>query len=506
MDPSQIKRQGSIVLNDIVEYYSSLDDLPPGHSVKPGHLSPLVSHHVPEDPESLETIRHDIKNTIIPGIVHWQSPNFYGWYPLSSSVPSILADMYMSMLNIAPFSWLCSPTAAELEPIVMDAMGRLIGLDKRFLSNPGQNNKGSGGGAIQGGASESALVVMIAAREKAIAHQLSTIALNLGEEEKEDAADSIRIKLVAYCSDQTHSSIEKAAKIVGCKIYIVPTIDGDFSLTKKGLTQAVGKDIARGRIPFFVCATFGTTNTASIDDIPGIADVCEQHRMWLHVDAAYAGAALVCPEFRPLAAGIDRVDSFMFNPYKWMLTSVSCSCMWVANSKDITSALSIHREYLPTASSSSGEAVRDNHNWKLQLGQPFRALKLWMVLRMHGAAFIRQHIRQKVELAQWLASRLQEDRRFELVAPVVFGLVVFRIAPAAVLPASAAAGYSADDATTDLATRIYKDGRVFLLPTRLYGRPAIRVAIGATMCTQKHVAFLLSVIQQLTSEIITQEE
>ncbi|KAJ2608614.1 hypothetical protein GGF44_006364, partial [Coemansia sp. RSA 1694] len=236
------------------------------------------------------------------------------------------------------------------------------------------------------------------------------------------------------------------------------------------LEQAVSEDIAKGRIPFFACATFGTTNTASIDDLSGIADICEQHRIWMHVDATYAGAALACPEFRPLAVGIDRADSLMFNPYKWMLTSACCGCMWVADSRAITSALSVQSAYLPTVNNGN-ELARENRFWKLQLGQPFRALKLWFVLRMHGATGICQHIRQKVQIAQWLGSRLGEDKRFEVVVPVVFGLVVFRVAPTAVLAISAATSYSADDATRDLAARINED-----------------------------------VIQQLTSEIIAQKE
>ncbi|KAJ2460670.1 hypothetical protein GGF42_000697 [Coemansia sp. RSA 2424] len=470
MDPEQIKCQGMKVLDDMAEYYGNLNNTPPKYSVEPGYLYSLIAHSVPEEPESFEAVQRDVKDTIMLGITHSQSPNFYAWCPLNNSVPSILGDMYASMLNVIPFSWMCSPAAAELEVVVMDALGRLIGLSERFLSLPGQRSKGFGGGAIQGGASESVLVAMIAAREKAIARQLDILGVTASEEEEEEAADSVRIKLVAYCSDQTHSCVNKAAKIIGCKIHVVPTIDGDFRLTKASLGQAVSEDIAKGRIPFFACATFGTTNTASIDDLSGIADICEQHRIWMHVDATYAGAALACPEFRLLAVGIDRADSLMFNPYKWMLTSACCGCMWVADSRDITSALSVQSAYLPTVDDGD-ELARENHFWKLQLGQPFRALKLWFVLRMYGATGIRQHIRQKVQIAQWLGSRLGEDKRFEVVVPVVFGLVVFRVAPTAVLAISAATGYSADDATRDLAARINED-----------------------------------VIQQLTSEIIAQKE
>ncbi|KAJ2323683.1 hypothetical protein GGH92_010853, partial [Coemansia sp. RSA 2673] len=304
-------------------------------NVKPGHLYSLIPHAVPDEPETLEAIQSDLKNKIMPGITHWQSPNFYGWVPFNNSVPSIIGEI------------------------------------DRFLALPGQKSNQYGGGSIHGGASDSVLAILAAARDKTIARLTDNIDLDL----KEAAADSVRNKLVAYCSDQTHSSVEKAVRVVGCKTHTVPTIEGDFRLTKENLALAVEQDIAKGLIPFFVGSSFGTTNTGMVDDLQGVADVCEQRQIWMHVDGAYGGAALSCPEFRPLAAGLERADSFVFNPYKWMLTSIQCSCMWVADSRDLTRALSIERGYLPDMRGGS-EDVKEYRHWRIQLSQPFRALKL----------------------------------------------------------------------------------------------------------------------------------
>ncbi|KAJ2482758.1 hypothetical protein EV174_003121 [Coemansia sp. RSA 2320] len=468
MDTEQLRRQGKIVLEEMAKYYDNIEGIPLMATAKPGHLYSLIPHTIPDEPESLEMIQRSLKEKIMPGIAHWQSPNFYGWIPLNNSVPSIISEMYTATLNIAPVSWIASPAATELETIVMDAVGN-----------------------------DSILALMLAARDKIIARLTGNIDLDL----KEAAADSVRNKLVAYCSDQTHCSAEKTARIIGCKTHTVPTAEGDFRLTKENLALAVKQYIAKGLIPFFVGSSFGTTNTATVDDLQGVADVCEQRQIWMHVDGAYGGAALACPEFRPLAAGLERADSFVFNPYKWMLTSIQCSCMWVADSRDLTRALSIERGYLPDMRGCS-EDVKEYRHWRIQLSQPFRALKLWFVLRMHGAVGIRQHIRQKVELAQWLGHQLEQDGRFELVAPVVLSIVAFRIRSTAMLAVTTASGYTSDDATRDLAARINEDGRAFLLPTLLAGRPAIRVPIGATMCSQKHISMLLSIIQQLTGNII----
>ncbi|KAJ1931644.1 hypothetical protein EC988_009720, partial [Linderina pennispora] len=228
---------------------------------------------------------------------------------------------------------------------------------------------------------------------------------------------------------QTHSAAQKAANLIDCQINVIQTAS-DFRLTKELLANAIAKDKQKGLIPFYVCATFGTTNTTAIDDLPGIADVAEAEGLWNHIDGAYAGAALTCPEFQPLAKGIERCDSFNFNPHKWMLCNHSCCAMWVADSTHLVNAMAIQREYLPKVKKDKG-FVKDYRDWQLPLGRPFRAMKLWFVLRMFGAEGIRKHIRKDVDNAKWLSEELVSDGRFELVVPVVFGLVVFRLKPSA---------------------------------------------------------------------------
>ncbi|KAJ2764399.1 hypothetical protein IWQ57_005182, partial [Coemansia nantahalensis] len=488
MDVSEFRRRGKEAVDAIADYYESMADAAPLPTVEPGYLYKLVPREAPEEPEPFDDIIKDMETKIMPGVTHWQSGNFFGWYPCNSSFPGILGEMYSAMFNVVGFSWLSCPAATELETVVMDWLGRLLGLDSRFLSIKEDGTEGRGGGVIQGSASEAHVVAIIAAREMALAR--------LRAQGVRDA-NQMGAKMVAYFSDQTHSSGEKAAAIVGCKTRAVAS-DSAFRLTKEALAAAVEEDRRAGLIPFFVCGTFGTTNTAAIDDLPGIADVAGAEQLWFHVDAAYAGAALACPEFRPLARGVERADSFNFNAHKWMLTNFDCSAMWVADSTHMVNALSIHREYLPRTKGST-TFTKDYRDWQVPLGRRFRALKLWFVLRTYGAAGIRAHIRRHVEWAKWLEAQLLADGRFEMVTPVVFGLAVFRIRPAA-LPAPTED--AANRANAELARRINADRRVFLLGTKLRGMDVLRPAIGSSHGTKANVELLLAVILEFASVVV----
>ncbi|KAJ2512023.1 hypothetical protein H4217_007093 [Coemansia sp. RSA 1939] len=491
MDASEFRKRGKEMVDIIADYYESLGQQPPKSAVSPGYLYKLIPHEAPDEPEAFEAIRDDIESKIMPGMTHWQSGNFFGWYPSNFSFPGMLGDMYSSMFNIVGFNWICSPAATELETIVMDWLAKLIGLDARYLSINEDGSEGTGGGVIQGSASEAQITVMIAARERMKVHLLSR-----GTSAEE--AEQMQSKFVAYVSDQTHSAAQKGARITGCKTHILSS-DSEFRLTEKTLNAAVTEDRAAGLIPFFVCGTFGTTNTAAIDDLPGIAKVAAAENMWFHVDAAYAGSALTCPEFRPLSNGIEYADSFNFNPHKWMLTNFDCSALWVADSTHLVNSLSIHREYLPRV---KGDVsfVKDYRDWQLPLGRRFRALKLWFVMRMYGGSGIRKHIRTHVEQAKWLEQQLLSDGRFEIVTPVVFGLVVFRIKPHAV-----GENVCADDANAAnvaLVRRIHEDNRIFLVGTRLKGCDVVRVAIGSTFGTMANVELAVQVICELTARIL----
>ncbi|KAJ2327593.1 hypothetical protein IWW51_001662 [Coemansia sp. RSA 2702] len=494
MDVSEFRKRGKEMIDFIADYYESLDNVSPVSQVQPGYLYKLMPREAPETPESFEDIRKDIETKIMPGMTHWQSGRFFGWYPSNSSFPAMLGDMVSSMFNIVGFNWICSPAATELETVVMDWLGKLIGLDERFMAIKDDGTEGKGGGVIQGSASEAHIVAMIAARERVLERLQA-----LGKSDED--IDAIRSKLVAYFSDQTHSAGQKATNIIGCKARTIQS-DKQFRLTKGALMTAVEEDRRSGLVPFFVCATFGTTNTAAIDDILGIAGATESEDLWLHIDAAYAGAALVCPEFRPLAHGIERADSFNFNPHKWMLTNFDCSALWVADSSHLVKALSIEREYLPRVKGSTSFA-KDYRNWQLPLGRRFRALKLWFVMRMYGASGIRAHIRGHVEQAKWLEEQLVADGRFEIMTPVVFGLVVFRIKPS-LLPAHVnGCQDAANNANAKLVELINGDGRVFLVGTKLKGVDALRPAIGSSHGSSAHTALLFKVVGEYTAAVIS---
>ncbi|KAJ2235888.1 hypothetical protein H4R99_005692 [Coemansia sp. RSA 1722] len=500
MDTSEFRKRGKEVIDAIADYYENLDQMPPMSTVKPGYLYKLMPHQAPEAPEAFEKIQKDIHDKIMPGMTHWQSGNFFGWFPSNSSFPAMIGDMYSTMFDVVGFNWICSPAVTELETVVMDWLAKLIGLDKRFLAIKEDGTEGDGGGVIQGSASEAHIVAMIAGREMVLERIRSQ--KNASQED----LDAMRHRFVAYFSDQTHSSGQKAANIIGCKTRIVPS-DDDFRLTKDALVAAISEDKSAGLIPFFVCGTFGTTNTTAIDDLVGVAEVAAAEHLWYHIDAAYAGAALTCPEFRPLASGIERADSFNFNAHKWMLTNFDCSALWVADSTHLVNALSIHREYLPRVKGDTS-FVKDYRDWQAPLGRRFRSLKLWFVMRMYGAAGIRAHIRSHVTQAKWLEEKLIEDGRFEIMAPVIFGLVVFRVRPSAI---HAAHENTVDPDTvnkinTDLVKAIQTDNRVFLVGTKIKGNDVVRAAIGSSIGTQKNVDLLLQVILKLTTKVISSEQ
>ncbi|KAJ2844476.1 hypothetical protein J3B02_004952 [Coemansia erecta] len=455
--------------------------------VEPGYLYKLIPHKAPTEPETFDEVKRDFQTKIMPGITHWQSGNFFAWFLSSGSFPSIIGDMYSNMLNIVGFNWICSPAVTELETIMTDWLGKLLGLEKQFLSIQNDGSEGQGGGSIQGSASEAIVVAMIAAREKKLAELLKAC-----PELTQDDIDAIRPKLVAYYSDQTHSSGQKGANIIECKTHMIPS-DDNFRLTSDALHEAIAADKQKGLVPFFVCGSFGTTNTAAIDDLPGIAEVAKKERLWYHVDCGTT----------PLAAGIEFADSFDFNTHKWMLISFECSVMWVSDSTHLVNALSIEREYLPRVKGDKS-FVKDYRNWQLPLGRRFCALKLWFMMRMYGVSGIQANIRQHVKEAKWLEEQLLADGRFEIMAPVHFGLVVFRIKPSAVNnnPAVSVKECVVNKANIDLVKAIHKDNRVFLVGTMIKGKNVLRAAIGSTLGTHRNTELLLEVAQQLTTRIL----
>jgi aromatic-L-amino-acid decarboxylase len=458
MDAEEYRRRGHEMVDWVADYLANVEDYPVNSTVEPGAIREALPARAPEDPEPFEDVMRDLNDIIMPGITHWQSPNWFSYFPANSSGPSLLGEMAAAGLGIQGMLWSTSPAATELETVVVDWMADLLGLPESWKTT------GVGGGVIQMSASDSAHVAMVTAREL------------LKEQAPLD-------KMVVYASDQTNSSVEKGARIAGFSQFRIIATDDEFAMDVAALEQTIAADRAAGLTPAFVTATVGTTATSSVDPIRRIADVANRESMWCHVDAAYAGTTMICPEFRYHQDGIELVDSYTFNPHKWMFTNFDCNLYYVADRKPLIDAMSILPPYLRNEATLSGEVI-DYRDWHVPLGRRFRSLKLWFVLRHYGATGIRHHIREHVRLADNLASKLESDGRFELVAPHPFALVVFR-------------HMDGNEATMQLAAALNESGKVSVTPTTLGETAAIRVSIGQTSTVARHVDSLWAMIDEL---------
>jgi len=464
MTPDDFRRHGHIVIDWIADYYQKIESYAVLSQAKPGQIRASLPATAPTHGEPFDTILADVEKLILPGITHWQSPNFFAFFPCNASAPAILGDLLSSGFGVQGMLWATSPACTELETHVLDWLVPMLGLPEKFLSTS------TGGGVIQDTASSSSLCALLAGRERA-----TNYASN---------AKGCDGKLVAYCSTQTHSSVEKAAKVAGlgaANIRAIP-VDENFAMLADGLANQVAQDKSNGLIPCFVCATVGTTSSNAIDPIPDIARICHEHNVWLHVDAAMSGTAALCPEFRHTHRGVEHADSYCFNPHKWMFTNFDCDVFYVADRKALIQTLSVLPEYLRNQATESG-AVIDYRDWHIPLGRRFRALKLWFVLRHYGVEGLQHHVRQHIALAQEFAGWVRADHRFELAAPVPFNLVCFRLK-------------AGDAANQSLMERLNRSGDLYLTHTRLNDRLTLRMSIGQTNTQQRHVERAWRRIQQ----------
>lgn len=455
MTPEEFRRRGKQVVDWIADYYERIESFPVMSRVKPGDVRAALPQHAPEEGESFDAMLDDVEKLIIPGITHWQSPNFFAYFPSNNSFPSILGDLLSSGLGAQGMLWTTSPACTELETHVLDWLVEMLGLPERFSSHSG------GGGVIQDTASSSTLCGLLAARERATEFSSN-----------ETGCDG---RLVAYTSAQSHSSVEKAAKIAGigrANLRLIET-DDKFAMRPDALAAQVRADRQSGRVPFFVCATVGTTSSNAIDPVRQIGQLCRENGLWLHVDAAMSGTAALCPEFRRIHDGVEVADSYCFNPHKWMFTNFDCDCFFVADRAALIRALSVLPEYLRNKATESG-AVIDYRDWHIPLGRRFRALKLWFVIRHYGVSGLQHHIRRHVALAQELTKWINEDPRFELAAPVPLNLVCFR-------------HRGGDAANQLLMDRLNRSGDLYLTHTRLSGRLTLRLCVGQTYTERRHV-------------------
>lgn len=465
LDPDEFRDVGGRVLDWVAQYLRTVEELPVQSTVAPGWVRAQLPAHPPEDPEPWEAIIADLDRVVVPGLTHWQSPSFFGQFPANASAPSVLGELVSAGLGVQGMLWATSPACTELETLVLDWMVELLGLPQRFLSS------GPGGGVIQDSASSATLCAILAARDRARA-----------------AAGGDLRRLVAYTSTQAHSSVEKGIRVAGMTADQLRVIDVDatFALRPDQLALAVATDLAAGLVPFLVVATVGTTSSLAVDPVAAIADVTDGHGLWLHVDAAMAGSAAVVPELRPLVnAGLERADSWCFDPHKWLFTNFDCDVLFLADRAPLIESLTVVPEYLRNSASTTG-AVIDYRDWHVPLGRRFRALKLWFVLRHYGAAGLRHHISEHVALAGWFAAQVEADDRLELLAPADLNLVCFACA-------------EGDAATEALLAHVNATGRAFLTHTRLDGRYCIRVSIGQTMTQRHHVEALWALVDEAIS-------
>jgi len=439
----------------IADYQSRVETFPVLSQVKPGEIRASLPANPPAKGEDFEALLRDVDQLILPGVTHWQSPNFFAYFPCNASGPGILGDLVASGLGVQGMLWSTSPACTELETHVMDWLLGMMGLPEKFLST------GAGGGVIQDTASSAVLCALLAARERATAYASNQQGCNG--------------KLVGYASTQTHSSLEKAAMIAGIGTQNLRLIEVDekFAMRPESLAKQVETDKRAGCTPIFVCATVGTTSSNAMDPVAAIGEICREHNLWLHVDAAMSGTAMVCPEFRHLQNGVELADSYNFNPHKWMGANFDCSCFWVAERKALIQTLSILPEYLRNQATESG-AVIDYRDWHIQLGRRFRSLKLWFVIRHYGVEGLQHNVRQHVQLAQQFAEWVRKDDRFELAAPVPLNLICFR--------------HKAGDAANQaILERLNCSGDLFLTHTRVNQKLTLRLSVGQMHTKARHV-------------------
>jgi aromatic-L-amino-acid/L-tryptophan decarboxylase len=461
MTPEQFRQHGHEVVDWIADYWSRIGSFPVRSQVSPGDVRAALPPTAPEAGEPFSAVLADLDRVVLPGITHWQHPGFFGYFPANTSGPSVLGDLVSAGLGVQGMSWVTSPAATELEQHVMDWLADLLGLPGSFRSS------GPGGGVVQDSSSGANLVALLAALHRA--SKGDTVRHGVRPED-----------CTVYVSAETHSSMEKAARIagLGTDAIRVVEVDADLAMRPGALKARLERDVARGYTPVLVCATVGTTSTTAVDPLAALGPICRDHGVWLHVDAAYAGVSAVAPELRELQAGVEWADSYTTDAHKWLLTGFDATLFWVADRAALTGALAILPEYLRNAATDAG-AVVDYRDWQIELGRRFRALKLWFVLRWYGAEGLREHIRAHVALAQELAGWADADDRFDVVAPHPLSLVCLR--------PRWADGIDADVATMTLLDRLNDGGEVFLTHTTVAGAAVLRVAIGAPATTRVHV-------------------
>ncbi len=468
MDSNTFRKYGYQMVDWIADYYEQVENYPVKSQVEPGEIKSQLSCTPPEHGEDMEEIMRDFQNKILPGITHWQHPNFFAYFPANTSPPSVLGDMLASGMGVLSMLWQSSPAATELEEVVLNWL-------KDMLSLPPDMK-----GVIQDNASTATLCALLAARETA-----ADFYTNI---------EGVRKPLVVYTSEEAHSSVEKGVKIAGYgkdNLRYIPT-DENFALLPEELEKAIREDKQQGFIPACVVATVGTTSSTAVDPVSSIGEICKRHNLWLHVDAAFSGSAAILEEKRYLLQGVELSDSCVINPHKWLLTNFDCSAFFVKDEEKLINTLTILPEYLKTNVDSQVTNYRD---WGIQLGRGFRALKLWFVLRSYGVSGLQEILRNHISWANMFKDWVENDNRFEVMAPVHVSLVCFRFN-------DGSSQNKLNDINKKLLENINSTGEAFLTHTSLNDSFVLRMAIGQRLTEKRHIKETWDLISKKADELV----
>lgn len=472
MEKEQFRQLGHQLIDWVADYLEGIEQFPVVPSVSPGDIKSSLPASPPQEAEDWANILRDFHQLIFPGMTHWQHPGWFAYFPANNSHPSILAEILTAGLGAQCMSWQTSPAATELEEVVMDWLRQMIGLPEGMA------------GVIQDTASTSTLCALIAARERASNFRVN----RMGFERR----------MTVYTSDQAHSSVEKGVKIAGYgqeNLRYIPT-DDKFAMIPEALEEKIREDIKKGALPTCVVATLGTTSSGAIDPLRPIGEICARYGLWLHVDAAYAGTAAILPEMKWMLDGIEYVDSFVFNPHKWMLTNFDCSAFFVKDVENYVQTFSMQPEYLKTA---QDRLVKNFRDWGIQLGRRFRALKLWFVLRCYGVSGLQSLVREHIRLAQLFRSWLEAHPLFEIMAPSPLSLVCFRLKVDR-------EGEDLNKLNRLLHEKINSSGKIFLTHTLLRGRYTLRFVVATWTTQEKHVRHAWEIIRHQAEELTKLKE
>ena len=462
MPVEEFRRHGYEIVDWIADYFENLEDFPVLSKIEPNSLRDSLPKTAPENGEDFSDVIKDVEKLILPAVTHWNHPNFHGLFSTSTSSVGIFGEMLTAAFDMKAMLWRTSPASTELEPVVLDWLRKMMGLPDEFT------------GIIYDTASVSTMHAIAVARER----------LDLGIREKGMSGRTDLPLLRIYCSEHTHNSIDKGVIALGLGQRSIRKVevDADFCVIPEKLAQAIEEDKKAGYLPFCAVATIGTTSTSSVDDIAAIADICEENNIWLHVDMAYAGSAMILPELQHFLKGIEKADSIVTNPHKWFFTPFDLSVLYIKDVDLLKQTFSLVAEYLKVS-----ETVTNQMDYGVQLGRRFRSLKLWFVMRYFGQEGLRNRIREHIRLANVFKTWVEESDNFEMMAEMPFALVCFRACPKGVDNLNALNEKLMDEINTS--------GEAYLSHTKLNGIFTLRLSVGSIRVEEKHLRKVWSLLQ-----------